>query len=48
MERREEVRQELRSAHLESPTFALLEALRKVESWEDADSPAGGQKLIFF
>ena len=39
--RREVVHQELWSAHLESPTFALSEALRKVEMWEDEDSSAG-------
>ena len=30
IERREAVRQELRNAHLKSPTFALSEALRRV------------------
>ena len=33
IERREAVRQELRSAHLKSSTFALPEALRRVEVW---------------
>ena len=37
IERREEVRHELRSPHLKSPAFALSESLRNVESWEDAE-----------
>ena len=40
----EGVRQELWGAHLKSPTFALSEALRKVEMWEDAGSSAGGSR----
>ena len=31
------------SAHTKSPTFALSEALQKVEIWEDADFSAGGE-----
>ena len=38
------VRQELRSAHLMSPIFALSEALREVDTWADADSSAGGSR----
>ena len=37
IDRREEVRQELWSAHFKSPTFALSEALRRVVE-DDADS----------
>ena len=44
IERWEEVRQELWRTHLESPTFALSQALRKVETWEDVDSLAGGSR----
>ena len=43
-DRREEVCQKLRSAHLRSPFFALSEALRRVDVWEDAGSPAGGSR----
>ena len=35
IERREEVRQELRSAHFIHPSFVLSKALRRVEVWED-------------
>ena len=48
IERREEVRRELWRAHRKSPTFALSEALRKVETWEDADSSAGDGAEIEF
>ena len=34
------------SAHIKSPTFALSEALRKVEIWEDADFSAGGEQKL--
>ena len=44
LERRKEVRQELWSAHLKSPTFALSEALRREDVWEDAGSSAGGSR----
>ena len=44
IERGEAVRQELWNARLRSPTLALSEALRKVETWEDADSSAGGSR----
>ena len=37
IERGEEVRQELWSAHLNSPTFAFPEAVRKVDVWDGAD-----------
>ena len=36
--------QEQWNARLSSPTFALSEALRKVETWEVADSSAGGSR----
>ena len=45
IEREVEVRQGLWCAHLTSPTFALSEALGRVEVWNDADaaaSTAGG------
>ena len=44
IERGGKFRRALRSAHLKSPTFALSEALRKVETWEDADSSAGAEQ----
>ena len=45
IERREEVRSELWSAHLKSQTFALLGALRRVDLWDEAgSSPAGGSR----
>ena len=47
IERREAVCQELWNAHLESPTFALSEALRKEETLEDGFLGWREQKLIF-
>ena len=35
------------SAHIKSPTFALLEALRKVEIWEDASRLEGSTEAEF-
>ena len=43
-ERWDEVRHEPRSAHLKRLPFALSEPLRKVDTWEDADSTAGGSR----
>ena len=45
IERGEEVRLELCSAHLKSPTFALSEALRKVEMWGDGGSSARRSRI---
>ena len=43
--RRDASRRELWNAHLEIPTCAWSQALRKVETWGDADSSAG--RLMF-
>ena len=42
-ERRKAVRQELCKAHRKSPIFALLEALRELDTKEAADSSAGSR-----
>ena len=46
LERREEIRQELWSAHLKSTTFALSEALRRVGMWDDAEVEFHAESLL--